>query len=227
MFRAKLTEDWWKGNQRKTCLPIAFTFKCCYRGSFYRLMELQWLLVAENKSGVKIDGGEIPWSHEPLSLLRRAQKGIMWNGLQICGRVTPTLVTCSPCFQAGRLHFGQACWNFVPLRVPHISGTAWMCRKLSRTPGMTQLLAPSCQKAAAPHRWTEILSKSYVNQRDFRWRLGEPFICLSIPSSFMKLTSVSISNSDKFFILTLWNERLLLLIALKNTWHMYESWAEF
>lgn len=63
MFRAKLTEDWWKGNQRKTCFPIAFTFKCCYRGSFYRLMELQWLLVAENKSGVKIDGGEIPWSH--------------------------------------------------------------------------------------------------------------------------------------------------------------------
>lgn len=83
--------------------------QCCYRGSIYRVMVLQWPLVAENKSSVKTDGGEIPLS-QPLSLLKRAEKGIMcWNSLQICGRVTPTLVKYFPCFQAGRLQFGQTC----------------------------------------------------------------------------------------------------------------------
>lgn len=82
------------------------------------------------------------------------------------------------------------------------------------------------QKSCCPHRGTEIPSKSYVNRRNFRWRLGAPFICLYIWSSFMKLTSVSISNSAKFFILTWWNEHLLLITALKNTWHRWIlSWV--
>lgn len=56
-------------------------------------MELQWPLVAENKTTFKIDGGEFLSCHQPFSVLKRGQKGIVcWNSLQICGRVTLALV---------------------------------------------------------------------------------------------------------------------------------------
>lgn len=137
------------GNQRKTCLPIALILKCCYRGNFYRLMELQWPLVAKNS--VKTDGGEIP-SSQLLSLLKRAQKGIMCsNSLQICAE-SLQLLNIPSAFKLANCNLDKLVETLflskcpIPLVQPRC---AW---KLSETQGMTQLLAPSCRKAAVPLR---------------------------------------------------------------------------
>lgn len=123
--------------------------------------------------------------------------------------------------QVGQLGFGQASRNFFPLKLPHISGRAWMCRKLSQTWGMAQLLGANFWKAAAPQQMNWAPEEKLLGPKRLQVKIGWTFyfICLHILSSFMKLVSVSIWNSAKFVILTLWNdERLLVLIALINTW---------
>lgn len=97
-----------------------------------------------------------------------------------------------------------------------------MCRKLSQTCGMVQLLAGSFRKAAAPRQMNWNPEQKLCGPKSFRVKIGWTFsfICLYIPGFFMKFRSVSISNPAKFFILTLCNDQhLLVLIALIKIWH--------
>lgn len=75
-----------------------------------------------------------------------------------------------------------------------------------------------CQQASQNllplSKWTEILSKSYVEQRDLGWKLDECFIL------FAHISLAPLWNSAIFFIVSLHNDQhLLVLIALVNTWH--------
>lgn len=104
---------------------------------------------------------------------------------------------------------------FSPLRLPHISGTAWMyIGSALRHEEQLSYCQQASQNLLPLSKWTEILSKSYVEQRDLGWKLDECFIL------FAHISLAPLWNSAIFFIVSLHNDQhLLVLIALVNTWH--------
>lgn len=125
-------------------------------------MELQWPLVAENKTTFKRDGREFLLCHQHSLSTKKGterhrvleQPANMWQSHPGSCEIFPLLTS------SWLIAFWASFLKLFSLKLPCISGTAWMCRELSQTWGMTQLLAASFWKAAAPQQMNRSWAKA-------------------------------------------------------------------